>query len=416
MMTREITLTLPKPHRGQAPIIESAARFRVLCCGRRFGKSLLGLDRAIDTAIHGYSVGWFSPTYKMLSEIWRQAIEILTPVTKRTSSQEMRIELITGGVLDFWSLDNPDSARGRKYKRVVIDEAAMVIRLQEAWQNVIRPTLTDMRGDGLFLSTPKGFNFFKTLFDYGNDPQTNDWQSWQLPTLTNPHLPADEIEAARLELPERVFRQEYLAEFITDGSFFVGIDAAAVAQEQLVGIPQHTYVIGADWARSSGGDYTVFSVIDATTKEQVAIERYNGMDYITQQNRLKALSHRFNDAHIQAEYNSMGGPLVEQLQRDGLRVTGFTTTAATKHEIITNLHLGLERGDLMILNYPPQIAELKAYEARQRAGLPSYSAPDGGHDDTVIALALAWYATGNGDSMSDLPQDDRETISRWRIK
>lgn len=377
---------------------------------------MMGLDRAINTALHGYPVGWFSPIYKMLAEVWRAAVETLAPVTKRANSQEMRIELITGGVVDFWSLDNPDSARGRKYKRVIIDEAAMIARLQEAWQNVIRPTLTDMRGDGLFLSTPKGFNFFKTLFDYGNDPLMNDWQSWQLPTLTNPFIPPDEIETARLELPERVYRQEYLAEFITDGSFFVGIDAAAIAQEQPTGIPQHTYVIGADWARSSGGDYTVFSVIDATTKEQAAIERYNGMDYVTQQNRLKALSQRFNNAHVQAEYNSMGGPLVEQLQRDGLRVTGFTTTAATKHEIITNLHLGLERGDLKILFHPAQIAELKAYEARQRAGLPSYSAPDGQHDDTVMALALAWYAINQAHSIADLPQDERESPSRWRIK
>jgi hypothetical protein len=327
----------------------------------------------------------------MLGEIWREAIERLLPVIARKNSQEMRIELITGGVIDFWSLENIDSSRGRKYKRVVVDEAAMIAKLGEAWQNVIRPTLTDLLGDALFLSTPKGFNFFKVIYDFGMDTALPDWQSWQLPTVTNPYILPSEIESARLELPERVYRQEYLAEFLADGSFFVNVDNCATVDSEEAPIPGHIYIIGVDWARASGGDYTVYSIIDATARRQVSLSRLNGMDYDSQKNLLRRLHFEYNRADIIAEYNAMGGPLVEALQLEDLPVVGFTTTAATKHNIISGLHLGLERGELAILNDPHQLNELKSYEVRQRAGLPSYTAPEGQHDDTVIGLALAWY-------------------------
>ena len=135
--------------------------------GRRFGKSTLGEDRIIHPALDGYPTAWFSPTYKMLSEIWRDLQVRLRHVTKYTNMQERRIELVTGGSIEMWSLDKPDVARGRKYKRVVIDEASIIRGLDDAWQAVIRPTLADFRGDAYLLGTPKGDNFFKQAFEFG---------------------------------------------------------------------------------------------------------------------------------------------------------------------------------------------------------------------------------------------------------
>lgn len=213
---KTVSLKLPKLHRGQRIVAREARRFNVLACGRRFGKSTFGEDRLIHPALDGYPTAWFSPTYKMLSEIWRDLQSRLRDITRYTNMQERRIELITGGSIEMWSLDKPDVARGRKYKRVVIDEAGIIRYLADAWQAVIRPTLADYRGDAFLLGTPKGDNFFKQAFEFGQSDDFPDWQSWQMPTSTNPLILPEEIESLRRELPARLFEQEILARFIGD--------------------------------------------------------------------------------------------------------------------------------------------------------------------------------------------------------
>src|SRR5262245_13467950 len=127
-----VTLTLPRPHPAQQTIIDGSRRFNTVACGRRFGKTLLGVDRLIQPALFGRPVGWFGPTYKMLAETWREVQTLLQPLTARVSVQEHRLELVTGGVIEMWSLEHPDTIRGRKYARVILDEAAMVADLGEA--------------------------------------------------------------------------------------------------------------------------------------------------------------------------------------------------------------------------------------------------------------------------------------------
>jgi hypothetical protein len=221
MSNKIIELNLPAPHPAQAKLIQEQKRFNVVCCGRRFGKTVVGMDRLIKTALQGKPVAWFSPTNKLMADAWREVRSRLAPVTINKNEQEKRLELIGGVVIDFWSLDNPDSGRGRKYALVVIDEAAMIPLLGEVWQQTIRPTLTDLQGSAWFLSTPKGMNYFKRLFDLGQDPERSDWASWQMPTAANPHIAPEEIESARLDLTEGAFNQEYLAMFVSwEGSVF----------------------------------------------------------------------------------------------------------------------------------------------------------------------------------------------------
>ncbi len=200
---------------------DEAKRFNVVCCGRRTGKTVLAEDLLLEPdrddngALAGYPVAYFAPTYKMLQEVWRSVVATSRPVTRHKSEVEHRLELITGGTIDFWSLDKIDGVRGRKYKRVIIDEAAMILYLKAAWQEVIRPLLTDYRGDAWFMSTPKGKNFFYELFTY-HEKFPDEWKSWQMPTSVNPVIDKQEIEAARRTLPALVFAQEYLAQFIVD--------------------------------------------------------------------------------------------------------------------------------------------------------------------------------------------------------
>jgi hypothetical protein len=392
MSNKTIDLNLPAPHPAQAKLIQEAKRFNVLCCGRRWGKTVLGMDRLIHPALKGKPVAWFSPTNKLMSDTWRVVRSTLAPVTLDKSEQEKRLELIGGGVIDFWSLDSADSGRGRKYAVVVVDEAAMIPALAEAWQQSIRPTLTDLRGSAWFLSTPKGMNYFKQLFDRGQDPEREDWASWQMPTSANPYIQAEEIESARLDLTEAAFNQEYSALFVNwEGSVFRRVGEAATATEKWKPEPGHDYVIGCDWGRSK--DYTVFIVLDTTAHAVVKMDRSSRMDYAVQGDRLQALSEQWQPSRIIAEQNSIGQPVIEQLTRDGLRIEPFTTTNASKTQAIEALALAFERGDIRILNEPILISELVAYQAeRLPSGLMRYGAPVGGHDDMVMSLALAWSA------------------------
>src|SRR6266851_4563505 len=120
-MSKIIGLNLPAPHSGQAKVIQQSKRFNVVCCGRRWGKTVLGMDRLIHPALQSKPVAWFAPNYRLLSDVWRELQVTLEPVIARTNQQERRLELRGGGVVEMWSLDSPDSGRGRAYALAVVD-------------------------------------------------------------------------------------------------------------------------------------------------------------------------------------------------------------------------------------------------------------------------------------------------------
>ncbi len=387
-----LELVLPTPHAGQAQVIAEARRFNVLDCGRRFGKTTLGIDRCVTPDVLAYPVGWFSPSYKMMLEVWREVVRILEPIIVRANSADHRIENLAGGVLEFWSLDNPDNSRGRRYKRVIVDEAAITPKLMEAWQYTIRSTLIDWQGDAYFLSTPKGRNGFWQMWQWGQDPTMTEWASWQMPSGTNPRIAQSELDAMRLTMPERVYQQEVEAQFLEDaGGVFRGVVDAATMTEQAEPRQGHSYVIACDWGRSN--DYTVLAVMDAREQALVYLDRFSQIDYVLQMQRVINLAGRFKPVSIVAESNAMGQPVIDQLARQGLPMRPFVTTNASKSAIIDALALAFEQKTLRILNDPILIGELQSYEMMKLpSGLMRYGAPEGMHDDTVMALAIGWWA------------------------
>lgn len=387
----ELTVRLRRLHASQRRVVAGARRFNVAACGRRWGKTTLGENRLLTVALgDARPTGWFAPTYKQLAEAWRQLRDDLAPVTRHKSETEHRIATVTGGVVECWSLDEPNAARGRAYARVVIDEAAHVAGLEEAWTRVIRPTLTDHRGDAWFLSTPNGLNYFWTLYQRGVDPAIGEWAAWRLPTRANPFIAPEEVEAARGDLPERAFQQEHEAAFLEDaGAVFRRVREAATATPQVAALPGHAYCFGVDWGRHH--DFTAIAVLDLTTREVVALDRFAEQEWDVQYARLRALADRFRPALVIAEANAMGSPASAALRTLGLPVWEWTTTNATKAAGVQALALALEQGQCRIPNDPVLVGELLAYRAeRLPSGLLRYGAPEGQHDDTVIALVLAW--------------------------
>lgn len=390
-----IALDLPKLRSDQAAIVNHPAKVKVLAMGRRWGKTVLGGVVVMNVLRQHGRVAWVVPEYKNGRALWRYAASTCAPLVQAghmsVSKSERVITTSQGGFFGIYSGDNIDAIRSEAFNLLVGDEAARIDG--EGWQDAARPTLADADGDEILISTPKGKNWF--FYEWMKGQTTEDYMSWNAPTSANPILNIRKaFDMAKDRVTDRTYRQEWLAEFVDDGSIFLNVAACAVCSEKP---PEnnHTYVIGVDWARAAGGDYTVFCVMDGSTKEMVKMVRMSGAAFDTQLNRLREIWQEYNRGHIIAEYNSLGMPLVERLQTEGLPVTAFTTTAASKHEIITALELAFDKQEIKVLNEPNIIVELNAYERKERAGLPSYSAPAGMHDDIVMALALAWYGANN---------------------
>ena len=381
-------ITLPTLHDGQKQVKRERNRRNVIDCGRRWGKNILLQDLAVETVAGHEPIGWGAPIYKQVLDDFRSLDDILKPIVTRRSGSEMRLEIAGGGVIEFWSLDKPDSIRGKKYKRFIVNEAGMIPNLLDIRNYIIMPTLIDMQGDEYYSGTPKGMNGFFQLYNMRGD----DWAQWQMSSYSNPHIPSKELDSLKTTMTERAFSQEILAQFLEDGGgVFRGVRDAATAEKMHKGEESGQYVIGVDWGRSN--DATVFMVLDVESKQVVAMDRMTDTDYASQRLRLKALAGRFNNAVILAEANSIGQPNIEALHQMGLYVQSFQTTNATKAAIIQGLELAFEQGIIEILNDELLINELMAYQSEKLpSGLIRYGAPEGMHDDTVMALALGWAA------------------------
>jgi hypothetical protein len=398
----ETIVEIPNEHKYQREILKHRKRFNVVACGRRFGKTQLALIRSIDKMQEGLPIAYFAPTYKMLQEFWREAERMYKPIITHTSKQDHRFEIVGGGSFQMWSLDSADTVRGRKYALALIDEAAMVPNLEDAWNAVIRPTLTDYEGEADFYSTPKGLNYFYTLFGRGDDPHYVDWASFRYPTTSNPYIKDSEVELARLDLPEMVFKQEYLAEFIQgEGAVFRNITANLYdgtkekdKDGRLFTNPEahkgHVLVAGVDWGAVN--DFTAISVACETCGRECELERFNKIDWEFQRAKLSALIERWNVVYTVCEENSIGSPNLEALQKllPKRKIEGFMTTAQSKPPLIQSLALCFEQEEMKWIANPIATRELEAYEAKRNevTNRIQYSAPEGFHDDTVIARAL----------------------------
>jgi len=398
-MTKNIQINLSKLHPAQRQIADSPVRFKVVCCGRRFGKTYLAIDDVVNTLLDGKLYGYFAPTYADLEKLaWKPLKKILEPITSYKHETYKIIETITGGVFTGFTLQDERAGQGHKFHKVTIDEAASVPKLRTIFEESIRPTLLDYVGDATLYSTPRGHNDFWNFYNQGIDPLKPDWQAFHFTSYDNPHMDTLELEQIKASTPLRTWQQEYLAQFTADGGqVFRGVDKIAVLPP--VEPYEGEFVFGVDWGRVN--DFTAISVVDINTQEQVCIERFNQIGWQAQRNRLMTLYLKWKPFRILAEENSIGEVNIEALAQQAWNeghedfiIDGFQTTAVSKPSLIDDLTTAIERGHIKLQDDANQTNEFTAY-ALQR--LPSgrfrFSAPSGGHDDTVIATALSWRAT-----------------------
>ena len=205
-------MRLTKP---QSKVYQDNSRFKVVVAGRRFGKTFLSTIELLTQAVkeNNKNCWYVAPTYKAAKEIAWDMLIATTPreYIAKTNETLLTINLINGSTISLKGAEKPDNLRGRAVDFVVMDEFADM--RPEAWYEVLRPSLSDRNGTGLFIGTPKGRNHFYDLWTYGTDKR-DDWSSYQFTTIEGEQVDADEIEKAKQDLDERTFNQEYQAQFV----------------------------------------------------------------------------------------------------------------------------------------------------------------------------------------------------------
>lgn len=260
MSSVSIDFFLPTLHPKQEFIMGNAKRFNHLRCGRRFGKTTL-IEELSSISLEGWPVGIWFPTYKDLSEVWKDLKKLYAPITSRANEQLKQIELIVPhavdkgkhALIDFWSMEDPDSGQGRKYKRAIVDEMAKAAKAYQAWENTIRPTLTDYEGDAYLMSRPKGKNNPFYLIEEKHKSFDN-WAFFHFTSYDNckdvgGHLERAEIDEAKRQLDDINFRQEYGAEYVdaNDRPFLYAWDAKKHVIDSYTPNPHLPIIISADF-------------------------------------------------------------------------------------------------------------------------------------------------------------------------
>lgn len=256
---------------AQGKVYLSPKRFKVVCAGRRFGKTFLALNFLIDKAKTPNTVNWYvAPTYRQAKRIAWKMLKRLIPSDWCESWNETDLTalLTNGSEISLRGADNPDALRGVSLNSAVLDEYADMSA--DAWSEVLRPALADRQGGALFIGTPKGYNHFYDLWTAAHERE--DWAAWTFTTEDGGNVALSEIEAARAELDERTFRQEFQASFETlSGRVYQAFERAAHVRTDISDVPTLPLMVGLDFnvnpmsaclAILPGGQLHVFGEIE----------------------------------------------------------------------------------------------------------------------------------------------------------
>ena len=204
-------------HPTQNIVAADRHRFRVCCNGRRWGKTTLAIEEIKGKALfHPRRIVYIAPTYQQARDIaWEELKKELNPIIININESRLELKVFTKdgkeSIIFLRGWEAAETLRGQQFDFVVIDEIASMRNFWSVWYEVIRPTLTDKKGEVLFISTPKGFNHFYDL--YNKEAEDKDYKSFHFISSDNPHIPLEEIEKAKIEMPGDAFAQEYMADF-----------------------------------------------------------------------------------------------------------------------------------------------------------------------------------------------------------
>lgn len=363
----------------------STVRILVIKAGRRTGKTynfaLWLLIQLINNAnksglwvdtkhsnIDKYVDRYFKPMLKKMN-LWDRC---------NWNQQKKILTLHNGSYIDFGSAERPELMEGFGYDYAVLNEAGLILKKQTIWVNTIYPMIKHAMVR--IIGTPKGKNTFETLY--------RKYPHYSFTAMDSPYWTEQEIEEAKATMTQEAFRQEMMAEFIDGaGAVFRNILENIAGELLEKPVDSRSYVLGADLAKHT--DFTVIFIADKETNQIVYHDRFNQIDWGLQKSRIIDAYTKFKCGYGVIDATGVGDSVFDDLKNAGLNLEGFKFTSTTKQELISNLSIAMDNQTIKYPNIEVLTDELSMYAYEQRSnGQFSYSAPEGFHDDEVIALAL----------------------------
>lgn len=402
----------PKRHNGQIEILNSKSEKVVVFAGKGFGKSMVTAYIVLKTFLsligeiqagkrRSLKIWIVAPTYDLSRKVFNYFISWLMRIDKEfgqyySDRAGPKLEIAPEVWVQGKSADEPQSLMGERLDLLVIDEAPYVRK--KVWEHELSPTMALSENSRVFfIGTPRGKNWVYQEWlkakEFGG--------AFRFPSSANPYLSKKRLEDIKANISKGAWEQEYLAiPQEQASSVFRNIHSVV---GDCVGDPEpgHRYVMGVDLAQVR--DYSVLIVMDEDTHRVRAYDRFKKIDYPLQIDRIEAMAVKYNNAKIIVEENNIGFAVIDELRARGLRVKGFKTQGTvtdkvqgSKEQLIKKLALDIENQNIMIPNWTPLIDELDIYgQELTPAGHIKYGAPEGFHDDCVMALALAnWGIMG----------------------
>lgn len=368
-------------HKTQAEAFGGAARYKIVCAGRRWGKTLGGIfwltERALDTR---KSLNWWvSPVFAQAKHAFEIFREKFIDLIKYKNETDLRVDLYGGARIDFRSADRPEFLRGHGIDSLVMDECATMKR--HTWDEILRPSIIDRRGHVVFIGTPKGDNHFHELYIRGQDAKEPEYQSFQFSSYDNPFLDRKELESTRAEMPSRLFDQEIMAQFTENiGGVFRGV-RECVRGDYEAPVDGKGYVMGVDLGRYE--DFTVIVVARKDTMQVVAFDRFKDINWSLQEQRILNLAGLYKP-RVLIDQGQVGDAVLESLRRRYPAIEGIKFTNENKAAMINNLSNLIEKQMIFFPDIPEMINELRIYEYEMTAsGNLRMNAPSGRHDDCL---------------------------------
>jgi hypothetical protein len=426
-------LILDRYHSAQQIVADSKARYKVLCCGRRWGKSRFCANEILSYLYSDLrpKIVWIvAPTYELTTIIINIIKDIAKHLIVKSNDTNKEYQLLGGHIIEGKSGET-GTLIGRAIDLLIIDECARL--KEETWTQELSPTLIDREGKVIFISTPLGRNWYYRLYMDALNDETGEWAAFTFPTATNPYLPAEEVIKMKKKMPDIIFKQEILAEFLDDAtSFFRSVDDIILTpedyeeddesllqsviftcnkcksglkqkqvpinnfvycklchQQQYVANSAPIYITGVDLARKA--DYTVLTTICYYNNKLkvIDIDRFNNIDWDVQKARIINHQKRY-DSKIIIDGTGVGDPIAQDLQINNIPLEVIVYTNKIKREMMTKLSILIENKQIKIPDNKILINELKSFELNvTQSGNLTFSSPT--TDDMVNSLALAVY-------------------------
>lgn len=396
-MVNELIVEGFTPHPKQIPIInactDTTTKYIIGCTGRQFGKTFMSINILLKWALenNGSVCMFVSPVYSQAKKVFSEMTNAIvgTGITTSINKSELFIKFINGSIIYFRSAEREDSLRGYTLDYLVIDEAAYI--KDNVWSTVLRATTLVKGKKVLFISTPKGRNWFYEVAIRGENDDYPQYKTFKGSSYDSPFISEEELREAKMSLPDSIYQQEILAEFIDDnGQVFSNLKVNCTLTSYPQKVAGERYYAGLDIGRQN--DYSVLTILNSKGEVvKIYRERQKSWNIIISE-VVKIL--REYGARVLIEINGIGDPIYEQIKKQYSNIEPFVTTNDSKQNIIEELILCLNEEKLKLpskeLN-PDLWQELSifTYEYSPKTRKVRYSSPNGFHDDAVMSLALA---------------------------